>query len=345
MKIGLVGYQGGGKSTLFELLTGIKPDISKAHSGQLGIMTVIDERFRQLVEMYKPKKESPCKVELFDTPGLSTSDQQLNPQRLGIIRDSGALVHVIGCYAGADPIAEVRAFEDDMVLADGQVVAKRVEKLEKDLGKSKSRIDRDELVREFEALSPVHEQLNNGESLENTEFSTDQEHFTKSFALLTRKKRLVICNTAESDFDANILKTLEDAGVPAISAPVGLELELDQLPDDEREIFADEMGLAEPCRDRLIEAAFRVTDLLTFFTCDEKEVHAWLLKRGSTAVEAADAIHSDLARGFIRAEAMSVADLLRLGSEKEVKAAGLHRLESRDYIVRDGDELVIRHNG
>jgi len=110
-------------------------------------------------------------------------------------------------------------------------------------------------------------------------------------------------------------------------------------------VFAEEMGLAEPCRERLIDAAFRVTELLTFFTCDEKEVHAWLLKRGSSAVEAADSIHSDLARGFIRAEVMAVSDLLRLGSEKEVKAAGLHRLESRDYIVQDGDEIVVRHNG
>ena len=118
-----------------------------------------------------------------------------------------------------------------------------------------------------------------------------------------------------------------------------------QLPEDEQTEFAEEMGLAEPCRDRLIEAAFNVTDLITFFTCDEKEVHAWLLTRGSTAVEAADAIHSDLARGFIRAEVMATSDLFRLGSEREVKAAGLHRLEGKEYIVQDGDEIVIRHNG
>ncbi len=345
MKIGLVGYQASGKSTLFELLTGVAPDVSKAHAGQVGIMTVIDDRFRRLVEMFKPKKESPCKVELFDTPGLSKSEQSLNSQRLGIIRDSGALVHVVGCHSGADPIAEVQEFEVDMVLADGQVVANRMERLEKELAKSKSKTDREELLRESEALTPVHEKLSNGESTEGMEFTADQEHFTKSFALLTRKKRLVICNTAESQYDESILQALTDSGVPALSAPIGLELEVAQLPDDEREVFAEEMGLAEPCRERLIDAAFRVTDLLTFFTCDEKEVHAWLLKRGSTAVEAADSIHSDLARGFIRAEVMAVSDLLRLGSEKEVKAAGLHRLESRDYIVKDGDEIVIRHNG
>ena len=342
MKIGLAGYQSSGKSTLFELLTGIQPDISKAHTGQVGVMTVIDDRFRQLVRMYRPKKESRCKVELFDTPGLSKSEQSVNPQRLGIIRDSGALVHVVGCFAGADPIEEAQAFEEDMVLADGQVVANRIERLQKDL--KKSRPDRDELQKEFQALEPVHEILSNGQSLRNVEFTEDQERFTKSFALLTRKQRLVVCNTADSDFDAATLQNLEESGVPAIAAPVGLELEVAQLPEGEREIFAEEMGLAEPCRDRLIEAAFLVTDLLTFFTCDEKEVHAWLLKRGSTALEAADAIHSDLSRGFIRAEVMCVEDLLQLGSEKEVKAAGLHRLESRDYVVQDGDEIVVRHN-
>lgn len=342
MKIGLVGYQSGGKSTLFELLTGVSPDISKAHTGQVGVVTILDDRFRTLVEMHQPKKESPSKVELFDTPGLSKSEQALNPQRLGIIRDSGALVQVIGCFNGVDPIEEVRQFEDDMILADMQVVNSRMEKLEKDV--KKSRPDRDELNREFECLKPVQEALNNGQSLEGFEFSDDQVKFTKSFALLTIKKRLVVCNTAESEFDEEILNQLESSGVPALAAPIGLELEVAQLPDDERVVFAEEMGLKEPCRERLVSAVFRITDLITFYTCDEKEVHAWLLTRGSTAVEAADAIHSDLARGFIRAEVMATEDLIRLGSEREVKAAGLHRLEGKEYIVQDGDEIVIRHN-
>ena len=141
------------------------------------------------------------------------------------------------------------------------------------------------------------------------------------------------------------MNQLRESGVPAIAGPVGLELEVAQLPPEEQTEFAAEMGLTESCRDQLIEECFKVTELITFYTCDEKEVHAWLLKKGSTAVEAAHAIHSDLARGFIRAEIMRVADLLRLGSEREVKAANLHRLESKDYVVEDGDDLVIRHNG
>ena len=343
MKIGLVGYQGSGKSTLFQLLTGIEPDISKAHQGQVGIMTVLDDRFRQLVEMYQPKKESPAKIELLDTPGLSQTEQQVNPQRLGVIRESAALVHVVGCFNGADPVKEVQQFEEDMVLADMQVVNNRMERLEKDV--RKSRPDRDELQKEFECLQPIAESLNAMQSLEDMEFTDDQVRFSRSFALLTRKKRLVVCNAADSSFDDSILNQLQESGIPAIAAPAGLELEVAQLPDEEQAEFADEMGLAEPCRQRLIEAAFNVTDLMTFFTCDEKEVHAWLLTRGSTAVDAADAIHSDLARGFIRAEVMATEDLFRLGSEREVKAAGLHRLEGKEYIVQDGDEIVIRHNG
>jgi ribosome-binding ATPase YchF (GTP1/OBG family) len=343
MKIGLVGYQGGGKTSLFQLLTGIEPDISKTHTGQVGVVTILDDRFKQLVELHKPKKESPSKIELFDTPGLSLTEQQLNPQRLGIIRDSAAMVHVVGCHTGVDPLSEVRQFGDDIVLADMEVVNKRMKKLTKDV--EKPRPDHELLLREFEALKPIAAALNDGDSLEDYDFSEDQEQFTKSFALLTRKKRLVVCNTADSEFDESILANLRDSGIPAIAGPVGLELEVAQLPPEEQVEFAAEMGLTGSSRDRLIEECFNVTHLITFYTCDEKEVHAWLLKQGSTAVEAADAIHSDLARGFIRAEVMKVADLLRLGSEREVKAAGLHRLEGKDYIVEDGDEIVIRHNG
>lgn len=342
MKIGLVGYQGSGKSTLFQLLTGVEPDAAKAHTGQVGVMTIVDDRFRKLVAMYQPKKESPSRIELLDTPGLSRTEQQVNPQRLGVIRESAAMVHVVGCFSGADPLQEVQQFEEDLVLADMQVVNNRLQRLEKDL--KKSRPDRDELHKEQECLTPIAEALNAMQSLKAMEFSDDQERFSKTFSLLTRKQRLVVCNTADSSFDESILNQLAESGVPALAAPVGLELEVAQLPEEEQAEFAAELGLAEPCRARLIEAAFNVTDLITFYTCADKEVHAWLLKRGSTAVEAADAIHSDLARGFIRAEVMPTADLLRLGSERELKAAGLHRVEGKEYIVQDGDELFVRNN-
>ena len=342
MKVGLVGYQGSGKSTLFELLTGHKPDISKSHLGQVGVTTVPDERYDRLVAHYKPKKESPAKIDLFDTPGLMKGDNVHNAQRLGIIREPSVLVQVIAVFNGVDPISEARAFEDDMILADLQVVSNRIEKIKKDLQKPRPATEKDELTAELAALEFVTAKLTDGQTLRGIPFTEAQEKFTKSFALLTRKPKMVVLNTADSTVDAKLIADLHTIGITAIAGPVGLELEVASLPAEDRELFAAEMGLTESCRSKLLRAIFEVTEQITFYTCDEKEVHAWLLKRGSSALEAAGTIHSDLARGFIRADIMSTEDLLRLGSEKEVKAAGLFRTEGKESVIRDGDEIVIR---
>ena len=308
--------------------------------GQAGVAVVPDQRFDRLVTLFKPKKTVPAKIELFDTPGLSRSEQSLNAQRLGVIRESKSMVQVIGVHAGVDPLADVEAFDDDVVLADLQIVTNRIDKLKKDI--LKPRPDREALKLELEALEPIAAKLDSGSMLHDFEFDREQERATKSFSLLSRKTRLVLLNTVDAAIDEGVVKKLEAAGHRVVSAPVGLELELQSLPEDERAIFAAEMGIGQPCRERVLQAIFAVTDQITFFTCDEKEVHAWLLQRGGTAVEAADSIHSDLARGFIRADIMSVDDLLRLGSERELKAAGLQHVEGKDYVMQDGDEIVVR---
>ncbi len=340
MKIGLVGYQGSGKSTLFELLTGIKPDLSKSQSGQVGIADVPDERFDRLVGHYNPKKIVPTRIELFDTPGLTQDQEAGNSQKLGTLRESTILIHVIGLFAGVDPVKEVQQFNDDLLLADLQVISNRIEKLTKDA--SKPRPDKDQLQAELEALQPIAELLNNGEPARNMEFSELQELATKSYSLLTRKRRLVVLNSSDSEIDAQLVEDVEKMGDPVICAPVGLELELNALDEEERLIFADEMGLKEESHKKLLRKIFEVTDQITFYTSDEKEVHAWLLNRGSTVVEAAHSIHSDLARGFVRAEIWSADDLLKCGSERELKAQGLNHVEGKDYIVQDGDEIFIR---
>jgi ribosome-binding ATPase YchF (GTP1/OBG family) len=340
MKIGLVGYQGTGKSVAFELLTGNKPDLSKVQQGQSGVAILPDPRFDGLVKMFNPKKQSPAKFELFDTPGLFRDPGANNSGRQAIMREAAALVHVIGSYSGADAVADARQLEEDMLLADLQVVTNRIERLKASIGKN--RPDKEECQLELACLLPIEAALNDGKKLRDVPFTDDQEKYTKSFSFLSRKKQILLLNTADASVDKGVVETLEKAGYLVVSAPLGIELELSALSPEEREIFAAEYGITESSRERLLKAIFKVADLITFFTSDEKEVHAWLLKRNSTALEAAHSIHSDLARGFIRAELMSVDDLLRLGSEREVKAQNLYHLVGKEHIVKDGDEIIIR---
>jgi len=340
MKIGLVGYQGAGKSAVFQLLTGTPPDPSKAHTGQQGTATIPDERFDRLVEFYHPKKTVPARIELLDTPGLDRKQQSTNAQRLGVIREASAMVQVVGAFSGADPLTDAAAFHDDAILADLQIVSNRVEKLRKD--STKPRPDREKLLVELEALEPVEAKLQSGESLQDFEFSEAQEDAVRSFSLLTRKPRLIVINTADAQIDAGSIQQLQEQGHRVVAAPFGLELELQSLPDEDRAEFAAEMGITEPSRELLLRAIFDVTEQITFYTCDEKEVHAWLLHNGEAALDAAGTIHTDLARGFIRAEITPVGELLTFGSERDAKAAGLMHVEGKDYVMQDGDEIVVR---
>lgn len=340
MKIGLVGYQGSGKSSVFELLTGTRPDPGKAHTGQIGMAVLPDLRFDGLVKLYTPKKISPAKIELFDTPGLSREQGETNNQRISIVREANALVHVIGAYAGGDAVADARTFEDDLILADLQVLQNRIERLESSV--KKNRPDREQSQEELILIKPIEGWLMEGKRLREVEFTDAQEQVTKSFSLLTRKPQLLLLNTADAAVDQAVVQQLVEKGYKVVAAPLGLELEVQALDESERAEFAAELGLGEPSRERVLRAIFEATEQITFFTSDEKEVRAWLLRRGSTALEAAGTIHTDLARGFIRAEIMAVDDLLRLGSEREVKAANLQQAVGKDFVMRDGDEIVVR---
>jgi ribosome-binding ATPase YchF (GTP1/OBG family) len=342
MKIGLVGYQSSGKSSVFELLTGNKPDPSKAHQGQVGMAVLPDPRFDGLVKHFNPKKISPAKIELFDTPGLSRDQGESNNQRISVVREANALVHVIGAYAGGDPVADARTFEEDLVLADLQVLQNRIERLETSV--KKNRPDREASQEELLLIKPIEEMLLSGKLLRTATFTDEQEKITKSFSLLTRKPQLILLNTADPSVDSAVVEQLKAAGYPVVAAPLGLELEVQALYESERAAFAADFGLKEPSRERVLRAIFEATEQITFFTSDEKEVRAWLLRRGLTALDAAGTIHTDLARGFIRAEIMAVDDLLRLGSEREVKAANLYHTVGKDHPMRDGDEIVIRFN-
>src|SRR4029077_1012715 len=182
MRIGLVGYQGSGKSSIFELLTGTRPDPSKAHVGQRGPATLPDPRFDGLVKHFNPKKITPAKIELFDTPGLSRDHGESNNQRISVVREANALVHVIGAYAGGNAVADARTFEEDLILADLQVLQNRIERLE--ISVKKNRADGDESQEELLLLRPIEELLQTGKLLRTVEFTAEQEKATKSYSLL-----------------------------------------------------------------------------------------------------------------------------------------------------------------
>src|SRR5262245_16719401 len=273
MKIGLVGYQGSGKSSVFELLTGTKPDASKAHLGQLGMATLPDRRFDGLVKLYTPKKITPAKIELFDTPGLSREQGEVNNQRISVVREAHALVHVIGTYAGADAVADARRFEDDLMLADLQVLGNRIEKLEASI--KKNRPDREQSQEELNLIRPIEAKLQEGQLLRNVEFTDEQEKATRSFSLLTRKQQLILLNTADASVDPSIVEQLTKLGYRVVAAPLGLELEVQALDEADRPAFAAELGLGEPSRERVLAAIFEVTRQILFFTSDEKEVRGW----------------------------------------------------------------------
>jgi ribosome-binding ATPase YchF (GTP1/OBG family) len=301
-----------------------------------------DARFDGLVKHFNPKKITPAKIELFDTPGLSRDHGESNNQRISVVREANALVHVIGAYAGGDPVADARTFEEDLVLADLQVLQNRIERLEVSI--KKNRPDKEPSQEELLLIKPIEELLQSGANLRQAIFSAEQEKATKSFSLLSRKPQLILLNTADASVDDAVVEKLKGAGYLVVAAPLGIELEVQALDESERAAFAADFGLKEPSRNRVLRAIFEATEQITFFTSDEKEVRAWLLRRGLTALDAAGTIHTDLARGFIRAEIMAVDDLLRLGSEREVKAANLYHTVGKDHVMRDGDEIVIRVN-
>jgi GTP-binding protein YchF len=337
MRVGLVGFAGGGKSTLFQLLTGATPDPGKVHGGQVGVATLTDPRLDYLAEMHKPKKVTPATVELLDTPGLIPGTHGDNPQRLALIREGNALLIVLGLFAGGDPAADLAAFRDEILFADLGVVTNRAERLEASV--KKPRPDREQQVKELEVVKRVLGALDKGETIASLGLTEEEKKPMRSFGLLTDKPQIVVVNLAQGQEVPTALSAMV-ADPLAIDAK--LELELSQLDPDERSAFMADLGITELGRDRIIRRAYDAVGIITFFTAGDPEVRGWNLERGGSAVDAAGKIHTDLAKGFIRAEVTAFDDLQRLGSMKEVKAKNLQRLEGKDYVVKDGDVVYFR---
>jgi ribosome-binding ATPase YchF (GTP1/OBG family) len=341
MKIGLVGYKGSGKSMFFEWLTGTAPDPAQAHKEQSAMAVVPEPRVEALAQIYHPKKITMASVELVDTPGLSRTHEG-NAARLALIREAGCLVCVVAAFGGANPLSDYQSFEEDLMLADMEIVSNRLQRIAETVKKPIPRTEKEQLVHEEQTLKLVLEALEAGKPLREADMNDEQRKVTRAFRLLTEKPRMVVVNVADDESNPQRFAEGLPAGLAVIPLPVDLELELSRMSPEERKEFETEMGLTGVDRDHIIRTIMDVSGQKLFLTAGEKEVRTWMLPREGTALDAAASIHTDLARGFIRAEVMTCADLVRLGSEREVKAQHLVRQEPKDYVVQDDDILLIR---
>lgn len=343
MKVGIVGFSQSGKSTIFEALTGVAPDPAAAMKGQLGIAKVADARLDILSDMYHPKKKTPASVEFVDTPGLIRGEKGDNPQRLATLRNADGLLIVLdGFSTDEDPARQLTLFREELLFADLEVVANRVGKLEATSKKPRPQQQRDAEERELGELRAMAAKLENAESLAGLPISDEMKKSLRSFQLFSLKPELVVHNRAEDKAQEPLLSSLTALNPNTVAAAAKLELDLAHLDGEERSLFMEELGVKELARDRIIRAAYDAVGLCSFFTVGEDECKAWTINRGTTAVDAAGKIHSDIARGFIRAELVAYQDLIQWGSMKDVKAKGLHRLEGKEYIVADGDIINFR---
>lgn len=341
MKIGIVGYQGSGKSTLFHWLTGIAPDPALAHKTQSAMCPVPESRIADLVKIYEPKKITQAALEIVDTPGLSR-DHEGSAQKLATIREAGCLIVCTAAFGGANPAADLQSFDDDLLIADLDIVTGRVERLRDAL--RKPRPNQKEQQEELVALEPLLAELEAGRPLHQFPMSPEQKKYSKSFQLFSEKPRFIFINLADDDSDSGRFRQLAPSGTDLAAVPLTLQMDLDRMEASERQAFCKEMGIEPADKDDIIRRIMAASGQMLFFTAGEKEVRTWMIHQGGTALDAAAGIHTDLAKGFIRAETMSVADLVRLGSEREIKAAGLVRQEPKDYVIKDGDILTIKHN-
>jgi GTP-binding protein YchF len=355
LKIGLIGLPKSGKTTIFNALSKSQAEVSAYASTKtepnIAIVDVRDERVTKLSLMYNPKKTVYAKIELADFVGVArdeTKKEELfaaDLMRLVKTMDSLAVVlrnFPSDAAAAADPGAELGTIEEELLLSDQIIAENRIARIVASAKGGKTAA----LAAEEKLLQKILERLNAMQPIRTLEFSADERKMLRGFQFLTQKPLFLILNSSEDRFkkDPGLVEKLA-ARYKTIECSGSFEMELSRLTDEnEIKAFMDDMNIKESARDRLTLVAYETLGLVSFFTVGEDEVRAWELVRGSNAVEAAAAIHTDLARGFIRAECFSYDDLVACGSEKAVKDAGKFRMEGKEYTVKDGDVLSIRFN-
>jgi ribosome-binding ATPase YchF (GTP1/OBG family) len=341
MKIGLAGFAGSGKSTVFHWLTGVKPDAGRAQQGQSGNAKIPDERLDWLSAKFKPKKTTPASIDLIDTPGLLIDERRDNPRRLAILRDTGGLVVVLNGFSGSDVAAELRRFREELLFADLEIVTNRVAKLEDQSKKPKPAKEREADQQELNLLQRIVAVFEKGQSAATLGLNEDEEKAIRSFQLLTLKPELALVNIGDAGIGRPLPAELLQLAPKALAAPAKLELELEELPPDDRQVFMSDLGLTASSRGQVIRDIYYAMNQIVFFTIGEDECRAWSLDRGQNAVEGAGKIHTDLSDRFVRAEVVGYDDFHRVGSMKEAKTHGVYRLEGKTYVVQDGDIMHI----
>lgn len=350
MKFGIIGLPQTGKHTFFQLLTGAEPARHELKPGEAvkGIAHVRDPRFDVLCKMYEPHKQKPAEIEFNLFPALRI-DQQGQNQWLAKIREMDAICYIVRSFqdpaifhaaASVDPLRDVQSFALELLITDLDLAEKRADKLERELKRTRD----SQQAKELETLRRCIAVLEEEKPLSTIEFSPEEAKRISGFRFLSLKPLLIVINGDEQGEPSGLTEAVSHPGqVETVFLNALEELEISQLEsEEERHEFLETLGLTEPAIDRLSRQAFHLLGLVSFFTVGKDEVRAWPIRKGTLAPQAAGEIHSDIERGFIRAEVVAYDHLIEAGSEQKAKEAGFTSLKGKDYTVADGDVIHFR---
>lgn len=362
MKIGITGLANSGKSTIFNSLTGlgVATPAFAASGGEpvLGMAQVPDSRIDRLSEIFKPKKTIYSTVQFVDFLGLTKGDQKQNRSVCEFIKDADALVHVVRAFeddsvvhpfgAGVDPVRDAGVVETEIMLGDLELIERRIENMQLAAKKGNKPNPAEEKV-----LLRCREALENETPLRDLDFSSDELMAIRHLQFMSLKPETVVVNIGEQDLGTARAEELTGAvkeyykgksSVMVLALSGKIEMEISELPADEAEAFLADLGITEPALNRLIRTSYENVGLIPFFTVGDDEVRSWAIRRGDDALAAAGKIHSDIQRGFIRAEVVAYEDFIKAGSLAAARDQGILRLEGKTYEVKDGDIINFRFN-